>query len=887
MNKITRFFQNSVLHGIFFCIFNLLYVIVATFITSWGFLDFGRGISFPLLLTVNLNILIPIISVIIYVKNNTYRDFKRIYRLFFGIEMPLIFLCIFRIFFLSDITPFFFVLILSVLLTIIVQVIEYTNFMPLKKLKFMALGYETTVILSVYAFILSLFFICPIFWNSLKIIFTDIIPSFLKFYWLDTILNMLPEIIVSIPYILIGLIFGIFFLSIFVLFLLTPFLSLEIYLKGFKKYLKRIVDKKFVKYFAIIYFFVMAILSFQPNTDKLDKAIGEYKNAKTYEEKVQIAEKSILPYKGFYQLILTNKYLAKYRYFGDNTSDNVKRLYKNEKTGAFLQGIFNTLARPFIYNGRFSSSLANFDYQDIFDENIQLAQKKKVRKAVYSTLDRSDTASTLIDKDAKTVLLTKRKADIEIIPNLPVAKVRITEEYKNKSTTDKEVYYELVLPQGSVITDLKLGKNLEYQGKISPKGAARKTYERQVFNSNDPALLEKCGLRQYTLRVFPVPVRDTQKVSYEYITLIHDEKVELPIIYEKRNVFENIFTVKKYSVNKETEKQLNDDNIKIAQEYINCPVSINTNGVNLSFAPKAQKEDIKNKKIAFLLDTSFSNKTNWSKYLKKDDDFIKLSRYNTVDTYFFNDVVSNKTDINKSKQISIGKTKKLNAINQIAKNDYDLIVLLTDNSNFDSSERKSTDIKIPVYIIHTTSDIPPYFNELTDTVMKSGGDIEKNIEDVINDFSQKQQNNSVISADNDFVWLKGKSLNSVDFGNLELKKLAASKLIDEKIRTENIEDIQVLDKIHNIAKQYGIVTNYSSYIALVNKWQEKQLEQNEKSKDRYKANKKSGADRFVNDFDEDNDIKAVPEPEEWMMIILGLVLLILFSIYRKNYAKNN
>ena len=158
---------------------------------------------------------------------------------------------------------------------------------------------------------------------------------------------------------------------------------------------------------------------------------------------------------------------------------------------------------------------------------------------------------------------------------------------------------------------------------------------------------------------------------------------------------------------------------------------------------------------------------------------------------------------------------------------------------------------------------------------------------LINDYLEKSIN-SVISCDDDFIWQKVSNDKIKITENKELERIASAKIIDEKIKYENINDIKTLDEIHSLAKKEKIVTNYSSYIALVNKIQEEELEWNEKLKNRYKADKKNGVDRLVNNlFDDDNDVKTVPEPEEWIMIIIGIFILAVIMIYRKKYANGN
>ncbi len=885
MKYFIKFFTHPVFNVLWFIIFNLFYIVFAFAISSLGFWDFGRGISFPLLFLLNLNIVIPILCVILFFRNNNnYTVNYNIYNIFWGIEIPVIALISLRVCLLSDITPFFVFLLTAVTLAILVQIIDYADIKPFKKTKVMAFGFEIAVILGIYALILSSFFILPVFFDLIKMICTNFIPYIFSFKWLfeitETFTNIrfLEAMLLNLPMYIIYFLFFAFFGILFVAIFITPFISLYIYFKNFIKYGRECLNKKIFIIFAVVFIAVTGILAHQPNYAKVESAIEKFQNANVYEQRAEIAKKYVLNNERMFKSAILNRYLAKYRYFEDINYNGIAKNYKNKKTGILIQNIFNFFAGPFLFNGTFNAQKANFDYQILFDSNIQFAFKDKIRKAVYSTLFGSETAATLLDSDAKDVLLVNRKTDIHCKEGIAV--VGVEEEYKNQSTTDKEVYYQFYLPQGSVITDLKLGDKLQFQGKISPKGAARKTYERQVVNFKDPSLLEKSGLNQYTLRVFPIPVKNTQKIRYEYLTLVHNNRIELPNIYERRNVYENFNTKKTFILNDNILQNIKDNSYISVNQKVSLPQNVKIGSNYYSLIENSQKYDVKNKKIAILLDTSFSNKTNWKNFLIKDEAYSDLTKNNTVEIYYFNDLISEKIDINTAQQINIGQTKKINAINKMGDN-YDIIVVLTDGSQFDVSDEKTVNTKIPVYIIHADGKIPPYDNTLTIGIIKSRGDIEKNIKDVLIDYFAKQDKD-VLSVTEEYIV---KKCGNSDFSNNEnLKKIITAQVIKDIIRKENINETKVLDYIHKLAKDNKIVTQYSSYIALVDKNQQKLLEYNEKSEDRYIADKKTGADRFVDDkiFDE---VKAVPEPKEQIMLIIGILLIISVLLKRKFLCK--
>jgi hypothetical protein len=57
----------------------------------------------------------------------------------------------------------------------------------------------------------------------------------------------------------------------------------------------------------------------------------------------------------------------------------------------------------------------------------------------------------------------------------------------------------------SVVSELKLGLDLQLIGQVAPRGAAKRVYEESLRRNIDPAIIEKVGLNSYSLRVFPIP----------------------------------------------------------------------------------------------------------------------------------------------------------------------------------------------------------------------------------------------------------------------------------------------------------------------------------------------------------------------------------------------
>ncbi len=78
--------------------------------------------------------------------------------------------------------------------------------------------------------------------------------------------------------------------------------------------------------------------------------------------------------------------------------------------------------------------------------------------------------------------------------------------FHNTTDQNQEVIMNFEAPSDiSVVSDLKLGLDLQFQGQVASRGAARKVYEDSLRINKDPALIEKVGISTYNLRVFPIP----------------------------------------------------------------------------------------------------------------------------------------------------------------------------------------------------------------------------------------------------------------------------------------------------------------------------------------------------------------------------------------------
>ncbi len=267
---------------------------------------------------------------------------------------------------------------------------------------------------------------------------------------------------------------------------------------------------------------------------------------------------------------LMNAYLADYRYVSSvDANDHIRAMYQatfpaiGTAIPQAIQNVYNDLAAPFLYQnaGKDDAAKAAKAYRQFFDQPIQKAEQQSITHALNSTANRDEAKAGLLNIDQKKVLL--KQQSVAVIEHGDWAEVELYETYQNKTSDVQEVYYSFSLPESAVITGVWLGDTAElekrFEPQVSPRGAAQKVYNAQVQRARpiDPALLEQVGPRHYRLRAFPVPVvplevpdwvdregvtaRDPGPTEMHlwltYDVMGDDQGWPMPQLGEKRNLF--------------------------------------------------------------------------------------------------------------------------------------------------------------------------------------------------------------------------------------------------------------------------------------------------------------------------------------------------------------
>jgi len=554
IHKIARFLGYSLFwmpHTLW-----VAYILGGSFLLISVVLTGPETLTFPLLLTYLGALLLPTVGIVVGIILHRKKKLRAMLQFLLGIEIPLFLLSMFRLFYFqafSGAIAFMYILIGIACITLYLDLLGGKLVKKLKQnFDYIKLtGYSVGVLMSGYVLVIWSFFFPYILTLILSVVnsFFDELFGFNPYNDGGIGLNFLS----FSPLLLI-----VFFYALF--FYLSPVYVFPIYvnklLKTWRLVLGKILKKQdgkfsiqkeqvsivnvgklFLPIISIgISIIVVIVLLVNPHSSLRGyvSRISEYTGVfKGLEEQ----------YSPFYKNesvtrdIIVDKFIARYGYLlDDNSSDMFDSLYCNTSNSwdrnydseieislpqiycDAIYDVFSFVAAPVVYNGDLDDDFARADieYKKIFDDSIQRAEADKINKYTSNTMGDSfidirgviDDSAGLVDEDKKSVEITNLNILSDINPKDSLHKTQYIFTLVNKEITNQEVYLEFSLPEGSVISDLRLGTKLQNLGVVAPKAAAHEVYERSLTRSIDPALLELVGPRTYRLRVYPIPPKN-------------------------------------------------------------------------------------------------------------------------------------------------------------------------------------------------------------------------------------------------------------------------------------------------------------------------------------------------------------------------------------------
>ncbi len=383
----------------------------------------------------------------------------------------------------------------------------------------------------------------------------------------------------------------------------------------------------------------------------------------------------------------------------------------------------------------------------------------------------------------------------------------------------------------------------------------------------------------------------SQRVKITYTAALTPEGYPLPQ-YSQEN---NVKSVKDFSLVIDGEQVSTDKNEKFAliseietatdklcqadtQVQTRTNLGIGT-GYLTTAADCSQPEEqdlfstISDKKIAILQDVSYQNKNSRLKnqlldYFKQHETLLSSNQF---DLYYYNDLLSaSKTLLNSNYQDLLDTvyfgSSDLNSIIEELELNYDLIFLLSSAEDYRITPTQH-ELLSPTYIIHT-NEVLAYNSSLAAALWRVDGDVfnswadakqqagvkltaessNQNRELLKNDrFFKLELDTSTAQYNNDLQAMMAQDTALEDEIDLKLETLLTTDAADplsyliaqgyieqqyQKLDSGMIET-EDLDMFQELSKQSGIISPYSSYIALDNERQVDDLDQISDDDNRY------------------------------------------------------
>jgi len=572
-------------------------------------------------------------------------------------------------------------------------------------------------------------------------------------------------------------------------------------------------------------------------------------------------------------------------------------------------------------------------YQKFFDQTIVEGERREIVHAVRNTwsLDQAEAAWQAVDE--REVYLLRQ--EVQINEHNDWAEVELYEVYQNQTAERQEVIYYFNLPESAVLTGVWLGNSpdrgerFEYQ--VAPRGAAQAVYRNETLELRDPALLEQIGPRQYRLRVFPVmPLRmswndensraliDEAPPLYlwvTYQTLATEQGWPMPRLALKRNIFWD----------KDTVRLLNGAPLKTDREAW-LPESIPT---TLPATPQPHQIDLPDGqrvlavpasqvdlpafptglRLAVVLDRSHSMTAHADLVTTELDRLQELAGTDAnIDIYLTASPYRgeppsrvNITDLDMNEIVYFGGQNAAELLAQFddlrVDDSYDAVLVFTDGSGYELGENE-IDVPIPpapVWMVHMGRDLPlGYDDETLEAIQASGGGVVGNLEQALSRLAvalvdgHESTGLEPINRDliDGYLWTVQPAGQTESLGlepqpeEAGFSAFAARRLILAEMQRYggDLSQVSTLDNLHAMAQEFSIVTPYSSMIVLVNVEQQRLLD-----------HLAEGSDRYEREFEQLKDtvpststpLTGVPEPHEWLLIGLAVILLLMYASRKK------
>lgn len=566
-------------------------------------------------------------------------------------------------------------------------------------------------------------------------------------------------------------------------------------------------------------------------------------------------------------------------------------------------------------------------YQRIFDKTIVEGEREQILDAVRSTWSLTQAEDALQALEEREVHLVKQ--EVTIHEHGDWADIELHEEYRNTTAERQEVVYYFSLPESAVITGVWLGESANrserYAPIVAPRGAAQAVYRNEVRINMDPALVEQIGPRQYRLRIFPilpVEVSFDEQTSRSTIgeapplhlwltwkTLAQQDGWPAPQLSLKRNIFWD----------QDTLRQVNGATLEIMDPDIWMPPILPASGPILQqvhqvdfpsgyrvLVTPAEQTSLpalpQNLRLAVILDRSGSMQ-GLSAEAAQALGSLRASAAADIDIYLTASpfrgeapqrIAYDQLDVSQVEYLGgQNPAQLLEQFNTLrGEKTYDAAIVLTDASGYElgAGPYQLNAPDFPVWLVHLGNKIPIGYDDQTLTVLQGSqggvtGSLDEALLRIAVGLGNSPLNNNLLRTQDlvdGYIWqtLPTDSLASVEEEESGFAPLAARRVIlaEMQHRSDSLNDLETLDRLHTLAQEQQIVTPYSSMIVLVTEQQESLLKQLSGLDDRFQREVEALGDTSPAT---QLPLTGVPEPEEWLLIGLALAMAIYVLVTRR------
>jgi putative PEP-CTERM system integral membrane protein len=863
-----------------------------------------EGFNLDLFLTILILLLVPVGCTIWGILRYLTKP-GQLMRLFFGLEAPLILLCLIRLFVFRQMPASSLFMTGTFLLALLAYGLNLAWAPDLRSrwgTWLQLTGHSLLILTGLYGGILLSLYVPPIAALFAKGVI-GIIINFFRFEWISSLRHFPWE---ALP------VFLFFYSSALlilgaggVVFILLPFVMIGLYLRcGWRKLaqIASVWGSARTLLGSVTVLSVWVGLLFLLQTQPQIRAFTLLQDPPETDQ----ARQELLQQSDVIQSGLLNAYLSPYRYLSSRAETNhLQELYRDvfdlpRSIGARIQGIHNALFSPFLYDGSLDDQVKAAElYEQFFDSPIQKAESQAIRSALNATINRDDIQAGLLDIDQKRVWLAKQEITSQAEGD--IAQIEIHELYENNTWEQQEVFYAFSLPESAVITGLWLGEtealDQRFQHVVAPRGAAQQVYTQEVRRQVDPALLEQVGPYQYRLRAFPVPPRiydparsgswipGQMHLWMTYQIMANPGGWALPHLLEQRNIYWT----------RQTERWQNGEKVSSLTEQWFPPylrvsplpqpqphqITLVSNPPATVFAePFSEQRIPNNRHFALILDTSYSM---WQQRGSLRETFQWLDALflpqNQVDLYVSSAQGVPPRFLGEIRQLEsqtltlYGSLTLQNILHQFDHlrdgRTYDAIVVLTDAGSYELSQGDPLPtVDAPLWLLHL-GDVPAAYDDpVLEAITDTDGGIDTNIQTLMTRLETQLSTGSTLL--DGYRWQVQAAAEHAG-GDPFFAPLAARYWIRHLSRQNPDRTLADLDRIHAIAKEQDIVTPFSSMLVLVNDRQREALAEAEAAEDRFDREIETGKEGLTQPF-APFTVTGVPEPEEWLLIGIALAL---------------